>query len=393
MLEERFEGLGYGWDRDVLKLVLAVLLRHGSTEVTHQGRRFRNHLDPQCRVPFTNQMAFRAASFAPRESIDLRTLTAAVAHYEQLTGEGVEVEEATIAAAFKRLAAHELGELVPVEAVVRANQLPARDALQTYRSTLQMALDAASDDCVRILAGEGNSLQAARDEVRLVRETTSEDGLRWLRRARAALRQMWPQLQPLLISDGLALREQASALGHLLESPKLYDEGLTVRAAARAIEDAYRAEYDRLHRQRGDLYTSAIEQIKGMPEWLQVQPSGGDGSAGLEGLAESILHELVVRASHELDFADGVAVCARCQATIGQMASDLAAVEGLQRRAVERLREAVAPLEPTKSITRVRLREFFAPNPASKDDVTAAIEQLRGYLLDLVRAGAPFELE
>src|SRR5437764_13604808 len=86
-LEEYFKGIGYGWERDMLRLVLAVLLRAGSIEVTHQGRRFRNHLDPQCRVPFTNNQAFRAASFAPRESIDIRTLTTAARHFEALTGE------------------------------------------------------------------------------------------------------------------------------------------------------------------------------------------------------------------------------------------------------------------------------------------------------------------
>ena len=67
-LEARFSGMPYGWDKDVLKLVLAVLLRAGSIEVTHQGRRFRDHTDPQCRTPLTNNVAFRNASFAPRET-------------------------------------------------------------------------------------------------------------------------------------------------------------------------------------------------------------------------------------------------------------------------------------------------------------------------------------
>src|SRR5258708_3635909 len=61
-LEEHFQGIGYGWERDMLRLVLAVLLRTGSIEVTSQGRRFRNHQDPQSRVPFTNNVAFRTAS-------------------------------------------------------------------------------------------------------------------------------------------------------------------------------------------------------------------------------------------------------------------------------------------------------------------------------------------
>lgn len=65
-LEEHFGGLGYGWEREVLRLILAVMLRAGAVEVTYQGRRFRGHQDPQSRVPFSSNQAFRAASFAPR---------------------------------------------------------------------------------------------------------------------------------------------------------------------------------------------------------------------------------------------------------------------------------------------------------------------------------------
>src|SRR5439155_1965999 len=42
-LEEHFGGPGYGWQRDVVQLVLAVLLRAGAIEVSSQGRRFRSH--------------------------------------------------------------------------------------------------------------------------------------------------------------------------------------------------------------------------------------------------------------------------------------------------------------------------------------------------------------
>ena len=45
-LENHFQDKPYGWEYDMILLVLAVLLRAGAVEVTHQGRRFRNHLTP-----------------------------------------------------------------------------------------------------------------------------------------------------------------------------------------------------------------------------------------------------------------------------------------------------------------------------------------------------------
>lgn len=69
-LDAHFQGIGYAWERDVLRIVLAVLLRGGAIEVTHQGRKYRNHNDPTGRQPFLNHNAFRAASFAPREALE-----------------------------------------------------------------------------------------------------------------------------------------------------------------------------------------------------------------------------------------------------------------------------------------------------------------------------------
>src|SRR2546430_5390428 len=103
-IAEHFGGLGYGWDSEVVQLVLAVLFRANSIEVTHQGRRYRNYQDPQARAPFANNVAFRSASFAPRESIDLKTLTSAVKNLEDMLGREVDVEESAIAEEFQKLA-------------------------------------------------------------------------------------------------------------------------------------------------------------------------------------------------------------------------------------------------------------------------------------------------
>ena len=92
-LDAHFEGIGYGWDPDVLRLVLAVLLRGGAIEVTHQGRKHRNHNDPACRAAFVTKNAFRAASFAPRETFDLKMLANAARAFEEITGNEVDIEE------------------------------------------------------------------------------------------------------------------------------------------------------------------------------------------------------------------------------------------------------------------------------------------------------------
>ncbi len=75
-LEKKFGGIGYGWDRDMLRLVLAVLFRAGSIEITHAGEKFDAYQEPRSRTPLVNNTAFKSALFTPVKPIDLPTLEA-----------------------------------------------------------------------------------------------------------------------------------------------------------------------------------------------------------------------------------------------------------------------------------------------------------------------------
>src|SRR5215211_7545493 len=221
LLEARFGGMPYGWDMDILKLVMAVLLRAGSIEITHQGRRLRNYRDPQSRTPLTNNVQFRNSSFAPRETLGRKTLTTAVTQYEQLTGETVDVEVGAISTAFIALAEEEMALLTPLLAEARARGLPVTDHLEDYRNDLQEVLNADAEDAVKILAGEGNSFREARDKTRRIREALVEKNLLILDHARRVISGMWPVLSSR--PEGEELAGKAEELEELLLSEEFYD--------------------------------------------------------------------------------------------------------------------------------------------------------------------------
>ena len=135
-LEKRFGGIGYGWDRDMLRLILAVLFRAGSIEVSQGGEKFNNYSDPRCRPPFTNNNTFKSSLFTPVKPIDLKTLTRAVESYEALTGETVDVDKNAIAEGLKRFAVVEMKTVLPIEAQAKAHQLPVVGAIQDFRESL-----------------------------------------------------------------------------------------------------------------------------------------------------------------------------------------------------------------------------------------------------------------
>ena len=58
----------------MLRLILAVLFRAGTIEVSYGGEKFDSYQDPRCREPFINNNAFKSALFTPIKPIDLKTL-------------------------------------------------------------------------------------------------------------------------------------------------------------------------------------------------------------------------------------------------------------------------------------------------------------------------------
>lgn len=382
-VEAHFGGLGYGWERDMLRLVLAVLLRAGSIEVSHNGQRFDAYQDPRCRVPFANNTAFRSAVFTPAKPIDLKTLTQAVKSYEEVSGQTVEVEKNAIAVAIKKWAEAERQVLMPVEAQARAHRLPVLTALDEYRATLTAIETGAADDCVRTLAGEGASLKAAHERLRRIREATTEPNLATIRAARVAAQEMWPVLRTRGTANGGddgELSAHAGSVKKLLESEAFYEALPAIKSEAAAIGAAYHATYADLHGRRAAGFTTAIEEIKGRAEWAALG----------EALRAPVIHALIGRACAELDLPEAATVCRACQATLNQMESDLAALGALKSQVVARLQELTAPEE---KIERVRLSDFFDASLDSEAAIEEAVAQLKEYLLKLLAEGVRIVLE
>lgn len=381
-IEERFTGIGYGWEGDMLRLVLAVLLRAGSIEVTYQGRRLRNYQDPQSRAPFSTIPAFKAASFAPRESIGLKTLTTAVQHLEELVGEEVDIEEGAIAAAFKKLADDELKLLLPVAATVQANDLPVGEALEEYRQTLVGIQGAASDDCVRILAGEGRSFKENRDRARRVREAVTSDNLEAIRRARSAIQSRWPVLEQR--GRGPELGEAAEELRSLLSSGILYEHVNRIKELSARITGAYRTLYEERHGERAAAFANAVEEVKGRAEWGMLA----------EEMHDTVLAPLSSRACEKADLPEEAGACHRCGAGVGEMETDMAALPALKGQVIARLQELTIPAqEEGTHVERVRLSEFFTQVLDSDAAVNDVVERLREHLLKLVAEGAKIVVE
>ena len=376
VLEEHFQGIGYGWERDILRLVLAVLLRAGSIEVTHQGRRFRGYQEPQAREPFTNNIAFRNASFSPRENVNLDTLTKAAKRYEDLTGNEVDVEETAIADAFKKICREEHDELIPALAVVKTHRLPLSSFLESYKVFLEGVIKSESDDCVRILAGEGSSFKEDKDKFRKIKNAITEENIDSVKEAQEVLDHIWPELKNRGFDEDLA--EYINKLNEYLDDESYFDFLLEIKKYTEDIKSAHRKVYQELHDRRRQSYQNALDNIKGQPEWLALSNENSEAS-------EDLIKVLKQKNCEDLNLSSSGINCNTCQASLNEMESDLDAVQGRINQALKRLQELTTP--GNVQMKRIRLAAFVDCPIESEQNMRDALKKIEEELLQALEQG------
>jgi hypothetical protein len=367
-----------------VQLVLATLFRANEVDVTYQGNRYASYQDPASRIPFTKVPSFRSSLFSPRQSVGLKTLTQAVQQLEDLTGEEVDVEEGAIATAFKKMAAEELEKLYPLNALAEAHHLPIATLLSEYQQTLTGIQSSASDDCVRILTETGAIFGETREKVRKLRETLSQRALSTVRQARATTEEVWQRLSAHSPSPEVA--ECVKDLKALLASDQFVESLDAIAIKSKTVLDAYKQAYLKLFDRRAEAYQRAVEEIRNRPEWEPLAQTNID-------LANALLAPLIARVGAEADRSAVDNGTGLGNASLTEMESDLAAVEGLRSSALVKLQELSIGGEKKAPVRRVRIAEIFNRPIQNQKDLEAAIEQLRDSLQKFIDEGAAIILE
>jgi len=384
MLESHFSGIGYAWDRESIRLGLAILFRGGAVEVTHQGRKYRNYVEAAARPPFTKNPDFRAASFSPRETLDLKILAAAARMYEEITGKDVNIEEGAIAEALKTLAASDKIKLVPLDARLTALKLPGAKVVQEQLNWVNGILELPADDCVKTLAGDGKALLEGRQRTSKLEKLATDENIQTIATARSVLATQWPVLEGRKSTEEIA--KAAEALASLLESDSALEQVETVRLDADVIAMGYRTLYTSRFEQRRTTYAEARDEVKGHPDWLALSERFADQSDQLA----SILAPLSQRADPEMDLPAGATTCRRTGATLGQIESDLEAVEAIAKQVLRRVVDLAAPEE---KVERVAVAKLYPGRLANDEDLNAFIESLRERLAKAIAQGSTIVFE
>jgi len=373
-LEGHFGGIGYGWERDMIRLVLAVLLRAGLIEVTHQGQKFSDHNNPTCRQPFINNNAFKAAAFVPYISdVTLKVLTEAAKYYEAVTGEEVNVEKGTIAIAFRTVVAKDREALLPLKATVEALALPCREFLTEQMEWLSGVQQCNVDECVKTLASEGKTWLDVRSRIKKIVQVLTDDRIGQIKQARTTLQQKYPVIRDLpdLPEE---LRQAAEELKAILNSETFYEHLGEMTNHEQAISRFYEERYGDLHGRRLAAVTESIEFVKGHLDWGNLP----------EESRKSILYPLAQKQCEDMAMMGAACVCDHCHSPYPQMESDLVTVDSLRKNAIQKIEELI---KPEVKIERLRVSQYVTASIETEGELNEAIEKIRETALKIISAG------
>jgi hypothetical protein len=385
MLNAHFSGLGYAWDQESIRLGVAILFRGGAVEVTHQGRKYRNYVEPATRPPFTKNPDFRAASYSPRETLDLKVLANAARMYEEITGKDVNIEEGAIAEALKAVATADLTKLIPLEARLSALKLPGAEAVREQLQSAQGILEMAADDCVKTLAGGGKAYLEGRQRAVKLEKLATDTNIQTIASSRCILVEQWPHISARQPTD--EEQKAAAALALRLESATALEEIEAIRLDAESIAAAYHALYTSEFEKCRKVFAEALDEIKGHPDWLVLAERLVEQPDQLAAL----LSPLERRASMELDLPMGASSCRLSAASLGQLISDSAAVEAISRQVLRSVMALAAP--PEEKPERVAIARLYPGRITTTEELDAFVISLRERLEKALAQGSTIILE
>jgi hypothetical protein len=272
-LTEQFGRPEFGWDFEVVRLLVATLLRAGTIQMTHKAQTIESTTSIAARDALTNNNHFRAASFQPKEGVGFAAIAKAAEHFKS-----------TFGAAAKELA------LAPIVAEIRAALAESQDDLQTARDELVLhglpgtaVLNDALAQARTIQRGTDNtaiaefnaSHQTIKDGIRRAAEidrALTPTALAAMEVARGTLLTRWRILDTEPDID-LTIRDAAEHLTDAVQRETFFRDLADIERWSSLISAEYDRRFDEALAEKVIVYHNALTELFDEPGWSDLAES------------------------------------------------------------------------------------------------------------------------
>lgn len=361
-LADEFAKEPFGWDFEVVRLLVLSLLRAGKIEATSKGQTLDTVTGVEARETFSNNNLFRQASFRPKKGIEFEELVKASEAFRDTFGSEVkELNASSIVAELRKEVARNEDTVASALATLTAHRLPGSTVLEEAIGQMKAILRGSEDNAIATFNASHRAIKDAIKRAVELEQVLSEPRLHDLERAREAQSNLWTFLeQEADIADDL--RMCATELEDLLQRETFFKELPAIEQHTRALELEYQRRFDEALDARVAAYTKAFDELVKTPGWTEIDED-----------QQRRLAEPFVRGMKR----DETGV------TIPQLRADRDACDGRLRAAIAELRRII----DGERVVTVSVASYFAGGIETEEQLEAALDGIREECARLIGAG------
>jgi hypothetical protein len=269
-LTDEFAKEPFGWDFEVVRLLVLSLLRAGKIEATSKGQTLDTVTGIEARDTFSNNNLFRQASFRPKKGIEFEELVKASEAFKDTFGSEVkELNAGAIVAELRKEVARNEDTVASALATLTADRLPGGTVLDSAIGQMKAILRGSEDNAIATFNTSHRAIKDAIKRAVELEQVLSDPRLHDLERARKAQSGLWSFLsQEADIADDL--RTRATELADLLQRETFFKELPAIEQHTKALEVEYQRRFDEALDARVAAYTKAFDRLVKTPGWTEI---------------------------------------------------------------------------------------------------------------------------
>lgn len=361
-LSDEFAKEPFGWDFDVVRLLVLSLLRAGKIDAISKGQIIESATSITAKETFSNNNLFRQASFRPKKGVEFEEILKASEAFRDTFGKEVhELNAGSVGAEVKQEVSRHEDLVEAAGAKLSAAGLPGTALLEEAAGQIKAIARGSEENALSIFNASHRSIKEAIKRAAELEQALTEPHLHDLARARQALSTAWPFLQKEPDLSG-TIRDAATALADVLARETFFREIPAIDQHTRVIESEYNRRYEEALKTRTDAYAEAYRRLQALPSWNDLDPE----------------QQITISGSIKrcLSYNDETL-------PIPQLRSELDACESRLNAAVAEMHRL---LEGERVVT-VRIGAYFADGIETEEQLDAALAGLREECARLIGAG------
>ncbi len=269
-LADEFAKEPFGWDFEVVRLLVLSLLRAGKIEATSKGQTLDTVTGVEARDTFSNNNLFRQASFRPKKGVEFEELVRASEAFKDTFGSEVkELNAGAIVSELRREVARQEDTVTSALSTLTTHRLPGGALLEGAIGQMKAILRGSEDNAIATFNTSHRAIKDAIKRAVELDQALTAPRLAELERAREARGARWSFLsQEADITDDL--RERAAELADLLERETFFRELPAIDQHTKALELEYQRRFAEALDARVAAYADAFEKLAKTSGWAEV---------------------------------------------------------------------------------------------------------------------------